>query len=89
MANNDLNRFLGDTPARTIVKLVVISLVVGIILAALNLTPFELFSQLQNALSWAINRGMQLFGDFGRYLLYGAMVVVPVFLVTRLLSYRR
>jgi hypothetical protein len=33
--------------------------------------------------------GFDAFGNVGRYLMLGAMVVIPVFIVLRIFSYRR
>ena len=41
-----IDKFLGDTPTRTVVRLLVISLVVGIIMSTIGLTPVELWDSL-------------------------------------------
>lgn len=35
-------RFLGDTPGRVIVKLILVSLVVGVVMHAFNWTPYDI-----------------------------------------------
>jgi hypothetical protein len=84
-----LTRFLGDTPARTIVKLAILSLVVGIIMSALDLTPMLLWYNLQHFVHWLYNLGYEAFARIGIYFLYGAMVVVPLFVIMRLMNYGR
>jgi len=81
-----VNRFLGDTPARTIVKLAILSLVVGIVMSALHLTPVDLWYHVQDFVRWLWNLGYEAFGRIGIYFVYGAMVVVPIFLISRILS---
>ena len=87
--SDPVNRFLGDTPGRTIVKLAVISLVVGIIMAALNFTPMDVWYHFVDFVERLYHLGFRAFERFGEYLIYGAMVVLPVFLVVRLLNLRR
>lgn len=81
-----LTQFLGDTPGRTIVKLLVISLVVGIIMSALQFTPMDFWYAVRDFFRWIYELGFEAFERIGIYFVYGAMVVVPVFLVIRLMS---
>ncbi|MCB1386955.1 MAG: hypothetical protein KDJ80_13560 [Nitratireductor sp.] len=84
-----LTDFLGDTPGRTLIKLIVISLVVGIIMSAIGYTPVDVWHAITGFFERLWQLGFRAFGRFGEYLIYGAMVVVPLFLLTRLLSMRR
>lgn len=88
-ADGKLTRFLGDTPARTIVKLAVLSLIVGIIMSALNFTPVELWYALRDFVHWLYDLGYEAFARIGIYFVWGAMVVVPVFLLMRILNFGR
>ena len=85
--NGRLTRFLGDTPGRTIVKLAVLSLIVGIIMSALNFTPIDLWYALRDFFRWLYDLGYEAFERIGIYFVWGAMVVVPVFLLMRILSF--
>ncbi|MEZ5871637.1 MAG: DUF6460 domain-containing protein [Nitratireductor sp.] len=87
--SDPVTRFLGDTPGRTIVKLAVISLIVGIIMSALNFTPIEVWYAARDFAYWLYDLGYEAFGRIGIYFVYGAMVVVPVFIVMRLLKFGR
>ena len=86
--SDKVTQFLGDTPGRTVVKLLVISLVVGIIMSATGFTPMDVWYSFTGFLERLYNLGFEAFGRFGEYLVYGAMVVVPVFLVLRFLKFR-
>ena len=81
-----VTQFLGDTPARTLVKLAVMSVVVGVIMAALNFTPLDVWLMFRDFVRWVYEVGYEAFGRIGVYFVWGAMVVVPVFLLMRLLS---
>lgn len=81
-----LNRFLGDTPVRTLAKLAIVSLIVGIIMSALNFTPYEVWLAVRDFGQWLYDLGFEAFERIGIYFLYGAMVVVPAFVILRLLA---
>jgi hypothetical protein len=82
-------RFFGGSPGRVLAQLVVISFVVGIILAALGVSPFDIVNSLRN-LAWRIyNTGFETFAWAWRYFLLGAVIVFPVWLVMRLLRLGR
>lgn len=84
-----LNRFLGDSPGRTLVKLVVISFIVGAVMSAFNWYPIDVIYAVRDFVVNVWELGFAALGRFGDYLVLGAVVVVPVFLVLRILSYRR
>ena len=83
-----LHRFLGGSPLAVIVRLAVVSLLVGALLMWLDIRPAEVFQQLTDVLDrlWAL--GFRSIRDMGDYLVAGAIIVVPVWLILRLLSYR-
>ncbi|MCY0149799.1 MULTISPECIES: DUF6460 domain-containing protein [Hoeflea] len=84
-----LTRFLGDTPGRTALKLLVASFVVGVIMAAFNWYPEDILYMIRD---FAVNlweTGFAALGRFGTYLALGAGVVIPVFIVMRLLNLRK
>ena len=83
-----VNRFLGDTPARTIIKLIVVSLIVGFIMAYFRVDPYDIFHGLERFVMNLWYRGFDALGSIGRYLVLGATVVIPVFIIIRLMSAR-
>lgn len=84
-----MTRFLGDTPGRTLVKLLVVSFVVGVVMNAMDWYPVDVFYAARDFLQNLWDTGFAALGRFGRYLALGAVIVVPVFLVIRLLSLGR
>lgn len=84
-----LTRFLGDTPWRVIIKLLLVSLVVGYIMHFFGWTPVDIFYSIRNAVFDIWHTGFAALGRFFGYVLIGAAVVVPVFLIARAISYRR
>ncbi|WP_419909418.1 DUF6460 domain-containing protein [Hoeflea sp.] len=84
-----MTRFLGDTPGRTVIKLIVISFIVGAVMSAFNWYPIDVIYAVRDFAVNVWELGFAALGRFGDYLLLGAVVVVPVFLVLRILSFRR
>lgn len=84
-----LTRFLGDTPLRTIVKLAVISFVVGVVMTALDLSVLDIFDGVRDFIVRVWNMGFAAIERFAGYFLLGAAIVVPAFLIFRLMKFRR
>jgi hypothetical protein len=84
-----LNRFLGDTPGRVIVKLLVLSLIVGFLMTVFGWTPTGIFRSIRDFILDLWYTGFDALGEVGDYLLIGAAVVIPLFIILRLLSFRR
>ena len=87
--SHEVNRFLGGTVVGTIVKLLVVSLIVGFILSALGIHPLDLWYGVIDFFASLWHRGFDALGEVGRYFMLGAIIVVPVFIIIRVLSYRR
>ncbi len=80
-----LTRFLGDTPLRVVVRLVVVSFIVGLVLAALDVRPWQIWRWLERLAERIYDMGFAFFVDAFDYLVAGAIIVVPLFLLMRLL----
>lgn len=85
-SNSSLARFLGGNPVSVIVKLAIISLFVGAIMAAFGWTPFGILQAILDFFAGIWNLGFGALEKFGSYILLGAAVVVPIFLLSRLLN---
>jgi hypothetical protein len=84
----DINRFLGGSPGSVVVKLVFLSLLVGAFLAFLDLTPFELADRLFDWIRSIFDLSFETVREVGRWILYGAVIVVPLWLLTRFFGRR-
>ncbi|MDZ7824122.1 MAG: DUF6460 domain-containing protein [Ahrensia sp.] len=81
--------FLGDTVGRTIVKLLVISILVGMTMSVFDIAPFDVVYAVRDFFVRLWESGFAALGRFGDWLILGASVVIPVFLILRVLNYRR
>ncbi|MCT4655915.1 MAG: DUF6460 domain-containing protein [Cohaesibacter sp.] len=89
MSRSNLTRFFGGSPGPVLVRLAVLSLVVGIVLSALNLHPMQLIHQFGAMIERIYYMGFEAIGWAVEYFLLGALVVLPVWLVMRLMKYSR
>jgi hypothetical protein len=79
-----LTRFLGDTPFRVLVRLLVLSFIVGLVLSALGISPYDIYAWIRRALLEIYDMGFDIFRNSFHYLVAGALIVVPLFLIARL-----
>ncbi len=86
MSNPAVGRFLGGSPLAVAVRLIVVSFVVGFLLDAFGLDPATLVAEGVRVARHIVEYGFSDLRQFGRILLSGAMVVVPVWIVLRLLD---
>jgi len=87
--SDKLTTFLGDSVGRTVIKLLVISFVVGIVMSALDFTPWDVWNGIRNFFVSLYELGFEALGRVGKYFLWGAAVVVPVFLLMRFLNFKK
>ncbi len=83
-----LRRFIGGSPLAVAVKLVVVSFIVGMLLMWLHISPADVFQQLVDLADRLYDLGFRSLRDVGTYLFAGAAIVLPVWLIIRLLSFR-
>lgn len=85
----DRRQFFGDSVAGTLIRLVLLSVVVGIVFSVLGITPFNLIERLQHLVRRIMDLGVDTFGWALQYFLLGAVIVFPVWFLVRLFSKRK
>ena len=79
-----LARFFGGPPLSVIFRLVLLSILIGVILEVLGLDPWNIIDSLRRLLVRIWDMGFDAIGWLWRYLLLGAALVVPIWLIIRL-----
>jgi hypothetical protein len=79
-----VTRFFGGPPLSVIFRLVLLSILVGVILEALGFDPWNIIDSLQRLARHIWDMGFDAVRFLWRYLLLGAVIVVPIWLVLRL-----
>jgi hypothetical protein len=86
MPNNAVNRFFGGAPLAVLGRLILVSILVGVILSVLGLDPFDIVRSLERLVRSIWNMGFDALVWLWRYLLLGAVIVVPIWLILRLIN---
>jgi len=82
----DRNGLFGGSPIGVIVRLIVLSIIVGIVMSALDIRPENIIYHVQMLIHRISMLGFGIFeGVFG-YFLLGAVVVIPVWIIARILG---
>jgi len=89
MALSALTRFLGDSPLRVLIKLLVVSFLVGLVMHAFGWSPMDVFNGIRQFFTDLWNLGFHAVDRFVGYILLGAAIVVPVFILMRIANYRK
>ena len=85
---SNLNRFIGGSPASVLAKLIFLSLLVGAFMAFLGITPFRLVEGLCDWITSILDLSLDTVKEIGLWVLYGAVIVVPLWLLSRLFGRR-
>ena len=86
--SNGATRFLGGPPAMVVVRLILLSILVGVILSALGFDPWNIIPSLQRFVLGVWDMGFDAVRWIWRYFLLGAIIVVPLWLLMRVLGGR-
>jgi hypothetical protein len=87
--NNYVARFFGGPPLSVIFRLVLLSILIGVILEVLGLDPWNVIDSLRSLIRRIWDMGFDAVRWLWRYLLLGAALVVPIWLVMRLMGIAR
>ena len=79
-----LNRFLGGSPLAVLAKLVLLSVLIGVVLSALGLDPRDIFQSLRRFIQNIWDMGFESVKWLWQYFLLGAVIVIPIWLILRL-----
>lgn len=84
-ADNYVSRFFGGPPLSVIFRLILLSILIGVILEVLGLDPWNIIDSLRSLVLRIWDMGFDAVRWLWRYLLLGAAVVVPIWLIVRLM----
>ena len=80
-----LNRLLGGPPLRVLLRLVFVSILVGVFLALFDLTPLALWRSVEVIFRHLFVFSWDALFEVGQYFIYGLCVVLPIWFVLRVL----
>lgn len=83
-SNDGLSRFLGGSPLAVLGRLILLSILVGVVLAAIGFDPWNIVTSIRRLFQWVYDLGFDAINGLWRYFLLGAVIVVPIWLLSRL-----
>ena len=81
---NGVERFLGGSPLGVIVRLLIVSLIVGFLMSVFGVRPQDVVNGAIDLFHDAFRDGFGMFRKLGTYIVTGAVLVIPVWLLIRL-----
>ncbi|PLW74871.1 DUF6460 domain-containing protein [Cohaesibacter celericrescens] len=89
MDKTNMTRFFGGSPGPVVLRLIGLSVVVGVILSALNLHPRQVLNHIVSMFEHIYYMGFDAVQWALEYFLLGALIVFPIWLVMRVLKIGR
>jgi hypothetical protein len=86
--NTALNRFLGGSPGAVFLRLLFVSLIVGAFFMWLEIRPEDIFRGILEIVDHIRRLGFNAIREVASYIFAGAVIVVPIWLVLRLMQMR-
>ena len=86
MENEHVNRFFGGSPLAVLFRLILLSILVGVVLSAIGLDPRDIINSVQRLIRSIWDMGWDAIEWLWRYILLGAVIVLPIWLLVRLLK---
>jgi len=84
-ADNDaLYHFLGGSPMAVAFRLILLSVLVGVVLAAVGFDPWNILRSIELLFRRIWDLGFDAINWLWRYFLLGAVIVIPVWLLMRI-----
>jgi hypothetical protein len=78
-----VTRFFGGPPLSVLFRLALLSILVGVILEALGFDPWNIIDSIRRLAQHIWDMGFDAVRYLWRYLVLGAVIVVPIWLVMR------
>ena len=86
-APDGLTRFLGGSPIAVAVRLILLSILVGVVLAAIGFDPYNILRSIQLLFQRLWDLGFDAVKTTARYIILGALIVIPLWLLARFFSF--
>jgi len=83
-SNDTLHRFLGGSPLSVAFRLILLSILVGVVLAAIGFDPWNILKSIRLLFQRIWDLGFDTINWLWRYFLLGAVIVIPVWLLMRI-----
>ena len=82
----DGDQDFGGSPLAVLFRLILVSVLVGVILSALGLDPWNIIQSVQRLIRNIWNMGWDAVVWLWRYFLLGAVIVIPIWILMRVVN---
>jgi hypothetical protein len=87
-SQDNVSRFLGGSPLAVLFRLILLSILVGVVLSAIGFDPLNILYSIRLLIQRLWEYGFDAFNWLWRYFLLGAVIVVPLWFLSRLFAPR-
>lgn len=87
-SQDGLYRFLGGSPLSVAFRLILLSILVGVVLSAIGFDPLNILNSIRLLVRRLYELGFDAINWLWRYFLLGAVIVIPIWLLSRLFTPR-
>jgi hypothetical protein len=82
-----MEKIFGGNPWAVALRLVIVCIITGIVLAALGLDPTDLLRSIPNLIRWLSELGWGWVETAAQYFLLGAIIVIPIWVIIRVFKF--
>ena len=86
MDHETTTRIFGGSPLAVLARLVLVSIMIGFVLSVLGLDPFDIVHSITRLFRTLWNMGFDIVRYVWRYFLLGAVIVIPIWIIVRLVN---
>jgi Domain of unknown function (DUF6460) len=86
MSNDVMTRIIGGSPLAVAGRLVLLSILVGVVLSVLGLDPWNIIDSVERLIRHIWNMGFDAVRWLWRYFLLGAVIVIPIWFIVRVVN---
>ena len=83
-ADDSVSRFLGGSPIGVAFRLILLSILVGVVLAAIGFDPWNIVNSIRLLIQRIWDLGFDAINGLWRYFLLGAVIVFPIWVLSRI-----
>ena len=84
--HDGIQRFLGGSPLAVAFRLILLSILVGVVLTVFGFDPWNIVNSIRRLFRWIWDFGFDAINGLWRYFMLGAVIVIPLWLLSRLFS---
>jgi len=84
--HSKMKDFFGGSPGSVLIRLAVISIIVGVVLSTIGLDPYDIIHSIRLLVRRIYEMGFDAVEWVFRYFVLGAVIVFPIWLIGRLVA---